>query len=112
MPDEWRDVVLLMIRETPSRTKPDAGYGLWVIQKVKNNKSVSVTVRSGSYYTDKVTGEKRYPKDGLNLYDFKALKTIYKEKIEKLLETPKDAPVLPPEMQGQQEDNEIEQPPW
>lgn len=95
MADTWRDVVLKTLRETPSKTKAGAGFGTWVVQRVKNDKSFSVTVRAGGFYTDAVTGEKRYPKDGLSLYDFKALGPIYKAELLPLLEIPKDAPVAP-----------------
>lgn len=110
MADVWRDIVLKTLRETPSRTKAGAGYGLWVVQRVKNEKSYSVTVRSGSFYTDAVTAEKRYPKDGLNLYDFKALSATYKAEIEPLLNIPKDTPIDPHTEDAAPP--EAEMPPW
>ncbi len=96
MADEWKDVVLKIIRETPSKTKEGAGYGAWIIQRVRNNQSFSVTVRAGGFYTDITTGEKRYPKDGLSLYDFKALGPIYKAEVEPLLQIAKGTPVDKP----------------
>lgn len=115
--DEWRDLVLKTIRETPSRTKEGAGFGLWIIQRVRNGRSFSVTVRSGGFYTDAVTGERRYPKDGLNAYDFKALRAIFKTEIEPLLDIPKDSVVNLPgpgtaEEAEQKQQAPAEAPPW
>lgn len=117
MNDEWRDLVLKTLRETPSRTKDGAGFGMWVIQRVRNNASFSVTVRSGGYYTDKVTGERRYPKEGLSLYDFNALRSIFKTEIEPLLNIPKEAVVNLPgpravEEEQRKQQEPVEPPPW
>ncbi len=112
MADTWRDIVLKTIRETPSRTKQGAGFGLWIVQRVKNDKSFSVTVRSGSFYTDAVSGEKRLPKDGLNLYDFKALGPIYKADVEPLLNIPRDTPVDPRTEDDKPDQPEPEACPW
>jgi hypothetical protein len=74
---EWRDVVLITIRETPSKKadKPDEGYGLWVVARVKpDNTLFNVTVRSGRYYPNKVDGSKTLPKDGIGFYDFMEFK--------------------------------------
>ena len=69
----WRDVVLKTIKETPSKKEEGKGYGLYVIMRVKPDNTVfNVTVRSGQYYH--INGEKRLPKDGLNEFDFFALK--------------------------------------
>ena len=102
---EWRNVILLTIRESPSKKegKEGEGYGLWVVARVKpDNTLFGVTVRSGRYYPNKVTGEREIPKDGLGFFDFKALKDKSKtpgfeyvwDEIEKLLD-PKRPPVLP-----------------
>jgi hypothetical protein len=72
MPDIWREVVLKTIKE--KAWKEGKFFGIWVIQKVRNDTSVSVTVRAGMAYTDKVTGEKRYPKDGFTDWDLEALR--------------------------------------
>lgn len=73
MADGWRDVVLRTIKETPSKKEEGKGYGLYVIMRVKPDNTVfNVTVRSGQYYT--INGEKKLPKDGLNEFDFFALK--------------------------------------
>lgn len=111
MADVYRDILLKTLKETPSKTKPGAGYGMWVIQRVKNDASFKVTVRSGGFYTDAVTGDKRYPKDGLDLFDFNTLSPIFKTEIKPLLEIPKgtvvaaaDAPPLA--------EPEPEQMPW
>ena len=76
MPD-WKDIVLETIKETPSRDKAGAGFGMWLLQKTKDGKSVSVKVVAGSFYTHQVTGEKVYPKDGLGYRDFDSLRSIY-----------------------------------
>lgn len=101
----WKDVVLLTIRETPSKKegKEGEGYGLWAVARVKPDGTLfNVTLRSGRYYKNKVTGSKEMPKDGLGYYDFMELKkpgktpgvaTMWEEVI-KLLD-PKHPPVLP-----------------
>lgn len=69
----WRDVVLMTIKESPSKKEEGKGYGLYVVMRVKPDNTVfNVTVRSGGYYT--INGEKRLPKDGLNEFDFFALR--------------------------------------
>ena len=71
----WREVLLLTIREFESKKKDGSGFGMWVIQKIHDDKSFNVTVRAGRYYIDKVTGEKKVPRDGgLSDWDFIALK--------------------------------------
>ncbi len=104
MEGEWRDVILVTIRENPSKRsdKPDEGYGTWIVARVKpDNKLFGVTFRSGRYYPNKVTGEKTLPKDGIGFYDFMELKKPWKggpettwEMVVKMLD-PKHPPVLP-----------------
>lgn len=106
----WRDIVLKTIRETPSKTKEGSGYGLYIIQRVCDEKSFSVTVRSGSYRTDAVSGEKVYPRDGLNIYDFNAIRPIYKQEIEPMLEIKKGTPVA--QSEAPPPEPEPEMPPW
>ncbi|MDD5301467.1 MAG: hypothetical protein PHS14_00045 [Elusimicrobia bacterium] len=104
---EWRDVVLLTLRETPAKPKngverPGEGYGLWVVARVKpDNTLFGVTLRSGRYYPNKLDGSKTLPKDGLGYYDLMELKKDGKTAGEtkwgdvvKLLD-PKHPPVLP-----------------
>ncbi len=100
---EWRDVVLLTIRETPSKKegKTGEGYGLWVVARVKpDNTLFAVTLRSGRYYPNKLDGSKTLPKDGLGYYDMMELKkkgqaaeTVWQEVVAML--DPKHPPVLP-----------------
>lgn len=74
---DWRNVVLLTLRETPSKKegKKDEGYGTWIVARVKpDNTLFNVTYRSGRYYPNKLTGEKELPKDGIGYYDFMELK--------------------------------------
>lgn len=98
MADQWRDVILETIRETQSKTKAGAGFGLWLVMKVKNEACYNVTVRAGSFYTDQVSGEKRLPKDGLTDWDFAALKKVWEEKkIAKLLDRKSPPPVPHPD---------------
>ncbi len=107
--DVWSEVVLKTIREHP--WKDDKGFGLWVVQKVKNGKSVGVSVRAGMYKPNRVTGQKELPKDGLEEADFKLLGPIYLAEVLPLLQIPKGtavdprAPDAPPEP-------DIETPPW
>lgn len=69
----WRDVLLMTIRETPNKKKDGAFYGLYVIMRITpDNKCFGVTVRSGESYM--MNGFRKYPKEGLNEYDFFALK--------------------------------------
>lgn len=69
----WRDVVLMTIRETPNKKKEGHFYGLWVVMRVTpDDKCFGVTVRSGESFL--MNGERRYPKDGLNEFDFYAIK--------------------------------------
>lgn len=98
MDDEYRDIVLKVYRETPHKTKPGCGFGLWLIQKVKNGVSFNVQVRAGWYSTDAVTGLKKYPKDGLGKYDFKAISAVYKSEVEPTFNNPPPVadPLTPP----------------
>jgi hypothetical protein len=102
---EWRNVILKTIRESPSKKegKVGEGYGLWVVARIKpDNTLFSVTVRSGRYYPNKVTGEKEIPKDGLGFYDFMALNDKSKtpgaefvwDEVKPMLD-PKTPPVIP-----------------
>ena len=92
--DGWRTVVLLTIRETPNKKKEGSWYGTWVVARVKPDGTIfSKTVRSGESYT--MSGERRYPKEGLTWYDFEALRPIYKDKVEPLID-PKRSVVIPP----------------
>lgn len=105
-PAVWTEVVLKTIKERP--WKDGKGFGIWVVQKFKEGKSVSVSVRAGMYSPNKVTGEKTLPKEGLELEHFDALSPIYLKEIKPLLEIKKgtpfeEAPAGPPEP---------EQPPW
>jgi hypothetical protein len=81
--DGWRDVILLTLRETPSK-KPDEqgkGYGDWVVARVKpDGKLFAVTFRSGKYYPSKIDGSKTLPKDGIGFYSFMELKKPSKVK--------------------------------
>lgn len=73
MASVWKDVVILTIKQTPSRSKEGSGFGVWVIQKLRDGAHYNVTVRAGSYYKHQVTGEPVYPKDGLTDWDFEAM---------------------------------------
>lgn len=73
MASVWKDVVLLTIRETASKSKEGSGFGMWVIQKLRDGAHYNVTVRAGSFYKHQVTGETVYPKDGMTDWDFEAL---------------------------------------
>lgn len=114
----WRDVVLMTIRENASKKegKADEGYGLWVVARVKpDNTLFNVTVRSGRYYPNKVTGSKELPKDGLGHYDFLALRDKAAwDQVERLLD-PKRPPVIPDpgaEPAASPPPPEPEMPPW
>ena len=117
MADIWREIVLKTIKE--KEWKDGKGFGIWIVQKIKNDTSVSVTVRAGMYYTEKVTGEKRLPKDGLNGYDFEELNKVWKE-IQPLLDhqhPPLVIPVEPPSPEPPKEPappagGEVEEVPW
>ena len=83
----WTEVVLLTLKERP--WKDGKGFGMWVVQKFKDGKSVSVSVRAGMYAPNKTTGEKTLPKEGLELEHFDTLRPIYLAQIEPLLKRPK-----------------------
>ncbi len=116
MSDIWREIVLKTLRE--KEWKDGKGFGLWIVQKAKNDTSVSVTVRAGMYYTDKVTGEKRYPKDGLTDWDLSALKDKWNE-VKPLLDRKNPPPVPPlesetqaPPAQAPSDDSNLEEVPF
>lgn len=121
---QWRDVVLLTLRETASKKadKPNEGYGLWVVARVKpDNTLFNVTLRAGKYAPNKVDGSKSLPKDGLGYYDIKALEDKSKDpqhefvwsQVKAMLD-PKNPPVIPPpgEPEQQAQEPEPEMPPW
>ncbi len=101
---EWRDVILETIREKASEKagKEGTGYGLWIVARVRPDNTIhNVTVRSGQYYPNKLTGDKTLPKEGLGYYDFMEIKKLWKagpetvwELMVKMLD-PKHPPVLP-----------------
>ena len=122
MPDVWRDVLVKTIREKEGNRNDGSGFGMWVVQKVKNDVSVSVTVRAGRYYKNKVTGEREYPKDGLSDWDFEALKKksadgtqFVWDEIKPLLDR-KNPPVVKPLEEPTEEpapeEEKIEECPW
>lgn len=96
MPDEvkpiYRDIVLKTIRE--KEWKDGKGFGCWIVQTVKDEKSWKVQVRAGMYKPNKVTGEKSLPLDGLELGDLTSL-TLEWEEIKALLSIPKGTAVDP-----------------
>lgn len=73
MASVWKDVVIYQVRETQSKTKAGSGFGMWVVQKIRDGKHYDVTLRAGNFYTNAVNGEKEYPKGGLTDWDFEAL---------------------------------------
>ena len=112
MADEWRDVVLRTIRETASKNREGSGFGLWIVMKLKNDAFYNVTVRSGSYYTDKVTGEKRIPREGLTDYDFAALKKVWATDVLPLIDHNNPPPVPGPADEPPKEEEDPEKVPW
>ena len=106
----YREVILKTLREREWRE--GKGFGVWVVQTIKDDKSFRVQVRAGMYRPDKVTGEKILPKDGLDEGDFKTTHADWKE-VEALLQIPKGTAVPPP---GSELDAaagpEPELPPW
>ena len=116
----WREILLLTIRETESKKNDGSGWGIWVFQKAHGDTSVSVTVRAGRYYTDKVTGDKKYPKDGLSDWDFMALKNkapdgqgLVWDKVKVLIDR-KNPPAVAPieEETAPEKPSEMEEAPW
>lgn len=131
---EWRDVILLTLRETPTRQKAGResewkegeGYGDWVVARVKPDGTLfNVTFRSGKYQPSKIDGTKMLPKDGIGFYSFMELRkpsktnvapikacacgatrapTVWEDVVAML--DPKKPPVLPAA------EPEIEMPPW
>jgi hypothetical protein len=83
MAGNWSEKILLTIREKPWRD--GKGFGMWVVQKICDGKSNGVEVRAGMYRMDPVTGEKKLPREGLNLQDFDQLRPLFKEQVEPLL---------------------------
>lgn len=106
----YREIVLKVIKERP--WKDGKGFGCWVIQTVCDNKSVRVQVRSGMYYPNKVTGEKQYPKEGLEISDFRSLKETYKAEIEPMLNIPKGTAVSIATEDAPPPEENIEDVPW
>ena len=87
----WRDVVLLTLREAPSKKDPTKGYGLWIVMRVKPDGTVfNVTARSGQYYF--MNSEKRLPKDGLSDWDLSDLKKDW-DKVKVLMDRKNPPPV-------------------
>lgn len=108
----YREIILKTIRE--KEWKDSKGFGVWVVQTVKDDKSFKVQVRAGMYRPNKVTGAKELPKDGLDVGDFKSLVAAWKE-IEPLLQIPKGTVVAPAGSeldQAEQTPAEPELPPW
>lgn len=104
----YREVVLKTLRER--EWKDGKGFGVWVVQTIKDDKSFRVQVRAGMYRPDKVTGEKVLPKDGIDEGDFKTIHADWKE-VEALLQIPKGTAVPPPGSElAQAPDAEL--PPW
>lgn len=101
----WTEVILKTIKERP--WKDGKGFGLWVVQKFKDGKSVSVSVRGGMYSPNKVTGEKTLPKEGLELEHFDELRLIYNAEVLPLLQIKKGTPYTPPAAE-----EPIEDVPW
>lgn len=101
----WKEVVLMTLRER--EWKDGKGFGLWVVQKIKDGKSYEVAVRGGMYRPDKVTGEKVLPKEGLTEADFKLLSPIYLSQVLPLLQIPKGTTVS-----EDATDEPIEKMPW
>jgi hypothetical protein len=83
MAGEWRDVVLVTIKKTApeKEKKPGEGYGMWIAARVRPDGTLfKVTIRSGRYYQNKVTGLMEIPKDGLDYYDCMDLTKPSKQK--------------------------------
>ncbi len=105
----YREIILKTVRE--KEWKDGKGFGVWVVQTVKDDKSFKIQVRAGMYRPNKLTGEKELPKDGLDLSDFNTVHVAatWKE-VEALLNIPKgtavdprttdDTPPPEPEMPG------------
>lgn len=108
-PSVYSDIILKTIREKEWRE--GKGFGVWVVQTVKDGKSHKVQVRAGMYKPNKVTGEKELPKDGLDLADFNAVHVAatWKE-VEALLQIPKGTAVDP--RTTDDTPPEPETPPW
>lgn len=101
---EYREIILKTLREKEWRD--GKGFGCWIVQTVKDDKSFKIQVRAGMYRPNRLTGEKELPKDGLDVGDFKTVHAAWKE-IETLLQIPKGttvAEVIP--------DEPIEKMPW
>ncbi|MES2155426.1 MAG: hypothetical protein V4510_09860 [bacterium] len=91
---EYREIVLKTLREKEWRD--GKGFGVWVVQTVKDGKSFKVQVRAGMYKPNRVTGEKELPKDGLDEGDFKLIHVAETWKaIEELLRIQKGTAVAP-----------------
>ncbi|MBS3927735.1 MAG: hypothetical protein KGZ65_04000 [Sphingomonadales bacterium] len=104
----YKEIILKTIRE--KEWKDGKGFGVWVVQTVKDDKSFKIQVRAGMYRPDKVTGEKVLPKDGLDEGDFKTVHAAWKE-VEPLLQIPKGTAVDPRTTDDTPEP-EAELPPW
>ena len=61
----YREVILKTLREKEWRE--GKGFGVWIVQTIKDDKSFKIQVRAGMYRPDKVSGEKVLPKDGLDV---------------------------------------------
>src|SRR5580704_6728631 len=90
----WTEKILKTIKERP--WKDGKGFGLWVVQKIKDGKSHSVTVRAGMYKTSPINpDEKILPKEGLEEADFTTLRAIYKDEVLPLLQIAKGTAIDP-----------------
>lgn len=70
-------IVLKVINENTSRSDPEKGFGIWVIQYYDKDtrKSVSVKMVCGEYYP--MNGERRYAGKGWRSRDFEAIRDHY-----------------------------------
>jgi len=104
----YREIIRKTIRERP--WKDGKGFGAWVVETFKDDKSFKVQVRAGMYKPNKITGEKSLPMDGLDDSDFKAVHDAWKE-VDALLKTPKGTPYVDP-IAPDAEPPEPETPDW
>ena len=75
----FRSIVLKTIRETQSSKDETKGWGMWILQYIKDGQHVATKLVCGEYWTDAMSGEKRYRAKGMGRRDFETLNSVWKE---------------------------------
>ena len=78
MPD-WKQVELLVIRDTKSNNHEGCGWKIRVCQYILDGESKAVKLESGEYWVDQPTQETRFKTKGFSKRDLESCKPHWKE---------------------------------